>query len=127
MIDLNDDSFLLYCAKTYDSPHMILSELEEDLKRIKYIKRLIKKYKATGELKTRLILNHIVILTNVFGPEGCVRILFFKIEPKYYDVLKTFFLYINILPEVVQSINSINIKTSLIPVDLNVANELRNL
>ena len=77
--DLNDENFLLFAMKAYESPTCILSEFEEDLKRIKYVKRLIKRYKTTGELKERLILNHLIILSNVFGTKNSVRMLFYKL------------------------------------------------
>ena len=66
--DLNDDSYLIIAMKAYDKPNVILSEFEEDLKRIKYVKRLIKKYQISGILKERLILNHIIVLANVGKP-----------------------------------------------------------
>jgi hypothetical protein len=72
--DLNDDNFLIYAAKAYDKPHIIQSEFEEDLKRLKYVKRLLRKYKQTGDFKERLILNHVIILSNVFGVEATVNI-----------------------------------------------------
>ena len=62
MFDINDESFLIYAAKNYDRPHILQSEFEDDLKRIKYVKRLLRKYKQTGEFKERLVLNHIIIL-----------------------------------------------------------------
>jgi len=127
MIDLNDDTFLIYAAKAYNSPTCILSELEDDLKRIKYLKRLFRRYKITNLLKERLILNHIILLTNVFGPEETTRILFYKIDKEDYDVLKTFLLYLNLLPELVRGIKGKNIITSDIPVDLDIANVLRKL
>lgn len=125
--DLNDDTFLIYVAKAYISPNCIVSELEEDLKRIKYLKRLFRRYKTTKTLKERLILNHIILLGNVFGPEATSRVLFFKIDEDDYDVLKTFLLYLNLLPEVVYGINGKNIITSGIPVDLNIAKVLREI
>ena len=63
--NLNDDNFIIYAMKAYDRPNCVMSEFEEDLSRIKYVKRLIKRYKTTGELKERLILNHIIVLSNV--------------------------------------------------------------
>ena len=125
--DLNDDTFMIYVAKAYNSPKCIMSELEEDLKRTKYLKRLFRRYKTTKTLKERLILNHIILLNNVFGPEATTRILFFRIDENDYDVLKTFLLYLNLLPEVVYCINGKNIITSGIPVDLNIAKVLREI
>ena len=128
MIDsLNDDNFLIYAMKAYDSPNTILSEFEEDLKRIKYIKRLIKRYKTTGELKERLILNHLIILSNVFGTKSSVRMLFFKIDKEDYHILKTFLEYLNYMPKVVEGIRGINIHSSDITVDLFVGKRLRDI
>ena len=78
--NLNDDNFLIYAVKCYNSPHYIMSEFESDLKRTKYLKRLFRRYKSSGILKERLILNHIILLNNVFGIEACARILFYKID-----------------------------------------------
>jgi hypothetical protein len=127
MIDLNDDNFLLYAAKCYTSPHYLVSEFESDLKRLKYIKRLIRRYKGSNVLKERLLLNHIILLYNTFGIDGATRMLFFKTDILDYDVLKTFLLYLNYLPHIVYSINGMDIFTDGIPVDLNVANILRKL
>lgn len=128
MIDnLTDDNFLIYAMKCYNSPNCIMSEFEGDLKRLKYIKRLIKKYKATGDLKERLILNHIIVLSNVFGTEACVRMLFFKFDSKEYHILKTFLLFLNYLPKIVLGIKGININTSDITIDLVVAKRLRTI
>jgi hypothetical protein len=87
----------------------------------------LRRYKITKNLKERLILNHIILLNNVFGPEATARILFFRIDEKDYDVLKTFLLYLNILPEVIKGIKGSNIITDVIPVDMNVADILRKI
>ena len=104
-----------------------MSEFEGDLKRTKYLKRLFRRYKITKSLKERLILNHIILLNNVFGPEATARILFFRTDEKDYDVLKTFLLYLNILPENVNGIRGKNITTDVIPVDMRVADILRKI
>jgi hypothetical protein len=104
-----------------------MSEFEGDLKRTKYLKRLLRRYKVTKNLKERLILNHIILLNNVFGPEATTRILFFRTDEKDYDVLKTFLLFLNVLPEVVVGIKGKSIITNEIPVDLHVAEILRNI
>jgi hypothetical protein len=97
---LSEDYFLLYAIKLYDNPTCKgINEFYEDLNRIKYIKRLFNKYETKKVLRERLVLNHILTLNNVFGPEGCSRILFYKIEKKYYSYLKTFLDFLNILPE----------------------------
>ena len=110
--------------KCYNAPHCILSEFESDIKRIKYLKRLFKKYRSSNILKERLILNHIILLNNVFGPVPTTRILFYKIDESLYDVLKTFLEYLDIMPEEVRGINGVNIHTSEIPLDLNVVDIL---
>lgn len=125
--DLNEDNFVMYAAKNYTSPSCLMSEFEGDLKRTKYLKRLFRRYKATKVIKERLILNHIILLNNVFGPEATARILFFRIDKKDYDALKTFLLFLNILPDVVIGINGRNIVTDEIPVDMKIAEVLRSI
>jgi hypothetical protein len=128
MIDnLHDDNFIIFAMKAYDKPNCIVSEFEEDMKRVKYIKRLIKRYRVTGDLKERLILNHLIILGNVFGIESSVRILFYKLDRDDYDILKTFLLYLNYMPKLVSGINGRNILSSDISVDLFVAKKLRSI
>lgn len=128
MIDnLTDDNFMIYAIKAYDSPNCVMSELEEDLKRLKYIKRLIKKYKITGDLKERLILNHIIVLGNVFGVPHTVRMLFFKFDEEDYSILKTFLLYLNYMPKVVENIKGKTIVSADISVDLFVGKRLRGI
>jgi hypothetical protein len=125
--DLNDDNFLIYAMKCYNAPHCIMSEFESDIKRTKYLKRLFRRYKITKSLKERLILNHIILLNNVFGPEATTKILFYKIDERDYDILKTFLAYLNIAPEMVYGINGKNIRLSDIPLDINVAEILRQI
>ena len=93
--NLTHDNFLLYAAKHYISPHYIEQEFFADLKRIKYIKRLIQKYHGHNELKERLILNHIILVYNVFETVPCTRMLFLKVGESNYTVLKTFLVYLN--------------------------------
>lgn len=108
---LDETNFLLYCAKYYDNPECFdTEEFYEDINRIKYIKRLFNKYIETGELKERLILNHIVVLCNVFGPIHAPRILFFKLKD-FHSCLKPFLEYLGHLPN---KINNIGFK----PVDI---------
>jgi len=125
--ELNDENFMMYAMKCYETPHCVMSEFEGDIKRTKYLKRLFRRYKVTKALKERLILNHIILLNNVFGPEPTARILFYRIDKRDYDILKTFLLYLNIMPDAVKGINGKTIKTDEIPVDLNVANILRKI
>jgi hypothetical protein len=104
-----------------------MSEFEGDIKRTKYLKRLFRRYKTTKVLKDRLILNHIILLNNVFGIEANARILFYKIDERDYDILKTFLCYLNIMPEMIYGIKGRDINGYDIPLDLNVAEVLRNL
>jgi len=125
--NLNDDNFMLYAMKAYDKPNAVISEFEEDLKRIKYVKRLIKRYKATGELKERLILNHIIILSNVFGIESTVRMLFYKMDYSDYPTLKTFLLFLNYMPRHINGIKGQYLNSSDISVDLVIGKKLKEL
>ena len=88
--NLTEDNILLYAAKAYDKPNCIMSEFSEDMKKLNYLKRLFHRYRKRGEIKERLILNHIVVLNNLFGPEASSRLLFFSISVDDYPALKTF-------------------------------------
>lgn len=125
--DLNEENFMMYAAKCYTSPHCIMSEFEGDIKRTKYLKRLFRRYKVTKSLKERLILNHIILLNNVFGPEATARILFYKTDERDYDILKTFLDYLDIMPDFVYGIGGKTIVSSELPLDMNVAEILRNI
>lgn len=93
---ITKDNWLFYAIKNYECPQLDSEkEFYEDVKRFKYLKRLFRKYKSTGELKYRLIVNHIIVLQNVFGVEAACTLLFFKIEPEYWSLLKTFLVYLN--------------------------------
>jgi hypothetical protein len=128
MIDnLCDDNFIIYAMKSFDKPNCIMSEFEEDLKRIKYVKRLIRRYRVTGEMKERLILNHLIVLSNVFGVEATVKMLFYKLDREDYDILKTFLIFLNFMPKVVLGIRGINIHSADISVDFFVAKKLRTI
>ena len=125
--ELNEDNFMMYAMKCYAAPNCIMSEFEGDIKRTKYLKRLFRRYKVTKTLKERLIINHIILLNNVFGPDVTARILFYRIDERDFDILKTFLLYLNILPEVVRGIRGKSIHTAAIPVDMNIAEILREI
>jgi hypothetical protein len=125
--DLNDENFMIYAMKCYTAPNCIISEFESDIKRTKYLKRLFRRYKITKTLKERLILNHIILLNNVFGPEPTARILFYRIDERDYDILKTFLIYLGIMPDNIKGVNGKNIQSAEIPVDLNIAEILRQI
>jgi hypothetical protein len=125
---LTKDNFLLYAIKAYDNHQcMSMEEFKEDLKKIKYIKRLINRFIKTGLLKERLILNHIIILGNIFGPEHTTRILFFRLEAQYYSTLKTFLVYLNYMPERVIGLETGDIVSEDIPIDNIVLDKLKKL
>jgi len=119
--DLNEANFTMYAVKCYTSPNCMMSEFESDIKRTKYLKRLFRRYKVAGALKERLILNHIILLNNVFGVEPTARILFYRIDERDYDILKTFLMYLDILPETVRGIRGQTIYTCDIPLDARIA------
>jgi len=125
--DLNDDNFMIYAMKCYNSPNCVMSEFEGDIKRTKYLKRLFRRYKVTKILKERLILNHIILLNNVFGPQVTARILFYRTDEKDYDVLKTFLVYLGIMPDFIGGLNGKNIRSAEIPLDMNAATILENI
>lgn len=126
--DLNENNFLIYAAKAYDKPHIISSEFEDDLKRIKYVKRLLRKYRQMGDFKERLVLNHVIILANVFGVEATVNMLFYKVDKQDYPILKTILIFLNYMPKnLTVSFDKYRVRQEEIPVDLIIANKLRNL
>jgi len=121
---LNDSNFLLYAMHHYDNPQChSLEEFDEDLKKFLYLKKLITRYKKDGELRDRLILNHIIILYNIFGPSA-TRMLFFKIDRDNWDVLVTFLLYLGHMPE---TLPEFNIILSDIKLDETVISVLRKI
>ena len=118
--DLNDDNFMMYAMKCYTTPNCLMSEFEGDIKRTKYLKRLFRRYKVSKSLKERLILNHIILLNNVFGLEPTARILFYRIDERDYDILKTILVYLNIMPEVITGIRGKTIQSEDILVEPNI-------
>ena len=97
---ITTDNIMMFAIKHYDNPRCEgEKEFHDDMKRFKYIKRLLRKYKETGIFKERLLLNHIIILNNLFGSEACVTLLLFKIQREYWETLKSFLLYLNMIRE----------------------------
>ena len=97
--ELNEDNYLLFAIKHYENPQSVTTDdFYDDLKRIRWIKKLLKKYKNEGELKTHLLINHFIILYNVFG-DAATPMLFYKLEKDYWSVLKTFIVYLQRFPE----------------------------
>ena len=125
--DLNEKNFLLYAMKEYNNPQCTeVDEFNDDLMKIKYIKRLLNQYVSEGVLKERLLLNHIIVFYNVFPPAAATRILFFKIEEKFWPMLKPFLFYLKLMPEdKIESIMGREIKTNEILMDQGVIDSLR--
>lgn len=117
--ELNNDNFLLYASKYYDNKQCTeVEEFYEDLNRFKYLKRLLRRYETNGELQERLILNHLIVLFNVFGIVHAKRMTFFKTDESSLSTLKTFLVYLNYLKED---------EYVDIPLDTHIIKVLRNL
>ena len=98
--ELNEDNFTLFEIRYYNNPQCTSTEeFYEDIRRFRYLKRLLKRYHNTGELRERLILNHLIILNNVFGVENAIRMLQYKIDDEYWPVVKTCLLYLEYIDE----------------------------
>ena len=125
--DLNEKNFLLYAMKEYNNPQCTeVEEFNDDLKKIKYIKRLLNQYVSEGVLKERLLLNHIIVFYNVFPPAAATRILFFKIEEKFWPMLKPFLFYLKLMPEDrIESVMGKEIRTNEILMDQGIVDSLR--
>lgn len=125
---LTEKNFLIYCASHYDNVRYASTEdFVEDLNRLKYIKKLITRYTEYGELKERLILNHIIILNNCFGPEALIKILYLKMKPQM-KYLKPFLILLNIMPERIFNVNDeMIIDTDLIEMDPVIVAKLREV
>tara|TARA_Y100000590_G_scaffold457703_1_gene610877 strand:- start:624 stop:989 length:366 start_codon:yes stop_codon:yes gene_type:complete len=115
---LTNGNYMMFALLNYDNPHCKdIKEFFEDIKRIHYINRLLKRYKNDGVLKERMILNHLIIFYNVFENKSATRILFFKINKNYHSALKTFLIYINKMPDDYHEI----------PLDDHIVNILRDI
>ena len=126
--DLTEKNIYGYMIMSYDNSQCVdMEEFKDDMKRVKYIKRLINRYLSGGDLKERLLLNHIISFYNVFGVDSATRVLFFKVDESDYSVLKTFLTYLNVMPEVVTMIRGKNIINSDIPIVQEIADNLRAL
>lgn len=120
-LPINDNTFLIVAMKHYDNSQCTsMAEFEEDLKRFGYLKKLFGRYKDNGELKERLILNHLTILYNLFGVVT-TELLFFKIDRQYWEVLATFLVYLDRMPE---EVPEFNIKLSELALDQKVISAL---
>ena len=97
--ELNENNFILFAIKYYENPQSVtMEDFESDLKRLRYVKRLLKRYKNTGELKTHLVLNHLIILFNVFN-DATIPLLFYSLEEELWSSIKSFLIFLNRFPE----------------------------
>ena len=121
---LSEQTFILFAMRVYDNTQCVsIKEFEDDLMRFVYLNKLFKRYHLKGELKIRLILNHIVVLNNVFGID-VVDMLFLKVSEDYWPYLVVFLVYLNLLPDMTPHLK---IDTTVIPLDMTIAQELRKL
>ena len=124
--NLTNDNIMIFAMKAYDKPNCIMSEFKEDMKRFNYLKRLFKRYRKLNELREQLVLNHLVVLYNVFGPEVATKLLFFQMSKDDYSALKTYLLFLSCMPEKVKGIKGHDIISSEISVDMTIAEILRS-
>ena len=122
--ELTNENYLMYALLHYDNPHCIdIKEYFEDVRKLKYIKRLFNRYKEDGVIKERLILNHIISFYNVFDFDAATRLLFFRVGKEYHSLLKTFLVYLNRMPDKINE----NLYSSDIPLDEKIIEILRKI
>ena len=122
--ELTNENYLMYALLHYDNPHCIdIKEYFEDVRKLKYIKRLFNRYKEDGVMKERLILNHLILFYNVFSNEAATRLLFFRVGKEHHSLLKTFLVFLNKMPEQVNE----NLYSSDISLDKEIIEILRKL
>jgi|TARA_R110000772_G_scaffold65402_1_gene145959 hypothetical protein len=117
--ELDNENFELFASKYYDNPTCLSTEeFYEDLAKFKYVVRLFRRYRENGKMQERLLLNHIIIIYNVFQIQAATRMLFYRVDKDLWPALKTFLIFLNYLPEnIYQDIN----------IDLNIANKLNEI
>jgi hypothetical protein len=125
---LNQNNFLLYAARYYDNPSCeSIEEFYDDLNRFKYLKRLFSKYVESGELKERLVLNHLIALYNLFGAIPTTKMLFSKVDEEHWHILKPFLVYLGYLPDKIYGVNGKScVICSDIKMDQDIVDRLRN-
>lgn len=127
-LELTEDTFEPYAMRHYKNDCCItIDEFYTDLKRIRYIKGLIRRYRESDDLRERLILNHIIILGNIFNAEAVVKMLLFKIDEDDWEVIKPFLSYLNFMPKVIYNLNGRNIWASEIRDNQQVVHKLTEL
>ena len=126
--DLTEENFLMFAMREYNNMQCTdIEEFHDDLKKIKYIKRLFNIYKNDGQLKERLILNHLIVFYNVFPAYAGTRILFYKIEEHFWPMLKTFLIFLDRMPNKIESIRGKEIISTNIKLDDGIVTKLRTI
>ena len=126
--DLTEENFLMFSMREYNNMQCTdIEEFHDDLKKIKYIKRLFNIYKNDGQLKERLILNHLIVFYNVFPAYAGTRILFYKIEEQFWPMLKTFLIFLERMPDKIESIRGKTILATDIKLDEGIVTKLRTI
>ena len=122
--ELTNENYLMFALLHYDNPHCVdIKEYFEDVRKLKYIKRLFNRYKEDGVMKERLILNHLISFYNVFEYEAATRLLFFRVGEEYHSLLKTFLVFLNKMPDKINE----NLYASDIQLDEKIIKLLRNI
>ena len=126
--DLNDSNIEPFCIKYNNNPQCLsMEDYHNDMRRFKYIKRLLNQFSNNNEIKVRLLLNHIIMVYNIFDNEAATRILFYKIDENHWDILKTVLIFLNRMPKNIKGINSRNIITSDIQLNDKIVTMLREI
>jgi hypothetical protein len=126
--ELTEENFMMYAIKHYENPHCSgITEFNDDLKRFKYLKRLFRRYSLGKGLKERLIINHIIVIYNLFGPDAATKMLFYKIEKRFWSQLKTFLVFLNYMPLEIIVSKQLTIKETDIPIDNDIVQVLRKI
>jgi len=122
--ELTNENYLMFALLHYDNPHCVdIKEYFEDVRKLKYIKRLFNRYKEDDVMKERLILNHLISFYNVFDNEAATRLLFFRVGEEYHSLLKTFLVFLNRMPDKINE----NLYSDSIQLDEEIIKILRNL
>lgn len=119
--ELNEDNYIIFAIKNYDNPQSsTIEDFEEDMQRFKWIKRLLKRHKTSGSLNLHLLINHFIILYNVFG-DAATPLLFYKLDKEFWSIVKTFIVYLGRLPDYPKS------TLHEIPIDNNCLTQLNKI
>ena len=126
--DLNEENYNHFAMKFYiNNQCTSVEEFNDDLNKVKYVKRLFNRFLETGELRTNLILNHLIVIYNVFENEAATRMLFFRVEERFHSILKPFLIFLNRLPEIVKGVGGEDVITNIIPLNETTIKELRKI